>query len=104
MTVLGADSTFVLDPFRPIDNERIVSAAFAVRILLPILERSVCGLRPAQRVIPIGGSGRADFSNLIQVIVNILFLRCGPGQYALIHGSVQSTFFACAVIANGYED
>jgi hypothetical protein len=51
MAVLGTDSAFVLDAFRPGDDERIVGAAFTVRILLPVLERSVCGLRPAERVI-----------------------------------------------------
>jgi hypothetical protein len=57
MAVLGTNSTFVLDTFRPIDDERIVRAAFAVRILLPELERSVRGLRPAERIIPVGGGG-----------------------------------------------
>ena len=47
MAVLGTNSTFVLDPFRPKYYERIVRAAFAVGILLPELERSIGGLRPA---------------------------------------------------------
>ena len=75
MAVLGANSAFVLDAFRPIDDERIVRAAFAVRILLPVLERRVGGLRPAQRIVSLGGSGRTDLANLVQVIVDIFLLR-----------------------------
>ena len=75
MAVLGTNSAFVLNAFRAKDDERIVRAAFTVRILLPVLERRVCGLRPAERIIPLGGSGRADLPNLIQVISNILLFR-----------------------------
>ncbi len=65
VTVLGTNPTLVLDALGPIDNERIVSSAFTIRILLPVLERSVCGLRPAERVISIGGSRCADLTNLV---------------------------------------
>ena len=75
MAVLGADSAFLFDPFRPVDDERIVRAAFAVRILLPVPERSVCSLRPAEWIIPIGGSGCADLADLVQVVVNVLSFR-----------------------------
>ena len=80
MAVLSANPTFFLNPFRPKDNEWIVRAAFAVRVLLPELERSVAGLRPSQWVIAVGGIGRADLSNFIQVIVDICLFRRGPGQ------------------------
>ena len=63
-----------LMPFGPKDDERIVRAAFAVGILLPELERRVCGLRPAERIIPLGGGGRADLTDLAQVVRDIFLL------------------------------
>ena len=70
MAVLGTNSSFVLNTFRVIDDQRIASAAFAVGILLPELERRVCGLRPTERIISLGGSGRANLPNFVQVIRN----------------------------------
>jgi hypothetical protein len=73
MTVLGMNSSLVLNSFG-IDDKRIVGAAFTVRILLPLLERCVCGLRPAERIIPLGRGGRTDLPNFSQVVIKIFLL------------------------------
>src|SRR5579859_5884206 len=62
MAVLGADFPFVLNPLGPENDQRIVSAALAVRIFLPVLERSIRGLSPAKRIIPLRRFRRANLS------------------------------------------
>jgi hypothetical protein len=45
MAALVVNFSFVLDPFWPKDNEWNAPAAFAIRMQLPELDRSVCGLQ-----------------------------------------------------------
>src|ERR1700733_11086616 len=103
MAVLGTNSAFVFDFVGIVDNERIVSAAFTVGILLPEFKRRVCGLCPAQRIISLGGSGRSDLPNLTQVVIDVLSLCQGLPEQRTINISVQSAFFACAVVTDGNE-
>jgi hypothetical protein len=75
MAVLGANTTLILDALRPVGDEWIVRSAFAVGIFLPVLERSVGGLCPAQRIVALRGIRRSDLVAFGYVIGNVLLLR-----------------------------
>ena len=104
MAVLGANAALVLDPLRPVDDERIVRSAFAVGIGFPVLERSVGGLRPAQRIVAVLRFGRADLVDVSQVIGDIFFLGYRLPDTGTIDRAFFRSFLAGAVIADGDED